>query len=474
DLNGEIYLATFDGTNASVTRQVTRTAISTANNRAGVNILALGQRMSRDGTLLAFESFADLSGDSSIKTTTTVFIYNVGANSFTQIGPRANATSAVRAPTFTDYDVAGHPATIIFSSFLNFTAAGAAPTTAADGLNPSGNPQIFAAPVTGTITFTRLTNTPSPAFPQFGPPGLQAFASNTRRRTAFSLSRTELGGGNSDNLNEAFYLWSPPATNSSTALSFFTGASARPVTGANPTAPAVAGLAPGMIGLARSTAALAPSAQDACPQNSSATCASEVRRRPSLPVELNGVSLSIGGAAAGLYSVTPGQINFVVPVGLAPTTGTATYPVVINNNGVALRGTIQILAAQPDIFTTTMGAGGRAAVFRVNAQGQEFGEPFNLPATLRIVLTGVRGVLKANITVRIGTTDLTGAAILTDAVPRGANQIPGFYQIDVQVPASLAPAGNLPVDVPIIVTVNTGGVTTSSRPAGTAPLIAIN
>ncbi len=100
----------------------------------------------------------------------------------------------------------------------------------------------------------------------------------------------------------------------------------------------------------------------------------------------------------------------------------------------------------------------------------ETAEPFTVPAVLRIILTGVRGVTKAQITVRIGTTDLTGAAILTDAVPRGSNQIPGFYQIDVQAPASLAGAG----DVPVVVTVTKDSVTTSSRAADTAPRIQIN
>jgi uncharacterized protein (TIGR03437 family) len=180
---------------------------------------------------------------------------------------------------------------------------------------------------------------------------------------------------------------------------------------------------------------------------------------------LNGVTLAINGGAAPLYFVSPGQINFVVPVGLAPTTGTTTYPVVINNNGVVIRGTITIIASQPDIFTTTNDAGGRAAVFSVTSTSTEMAEPFTVPATLRIVLTGVRGVTKSQITVRIGTTDLTGAAILTDALPRGTNQMPGFYQIDVAAPASLAGAG----DVPVIVTVS--GV--SSRPADTAPRIRI-
>ncbi|HEX8137142.1 MAG TPA: hypothetical protein VF544_06090 [Pyrinomonadaceae bacterium] len=462
DGNAEVYLATFDGTTATVTRQVTRTAVSATNGQVGVNIMTLGQHLSRDGNLLAFESYAALSGDSAVQTTTTVFIYNVAANSFTQVGPRANNTSAPRFPTFTDYDAAGTPTTIIFSSFLNFTASGAAPTTATDGLNPNGRPQIFSAPVAAPTTFTRLTNTPAFTAPTDVPPALQAFASNSRQRLSFSLQRTELGGGNSDGSTEAYYLLTQTTTESGGTLSFFTGASNRPVTGPSPapTAPAVAGLAPGMLGIVRSATALAPSFVEAC---AGLACASETKRVPALPTELNGVSLSINGGAAGLYSVAAGQINFVVPVGLVAQTGTNTYPVVINNNGVVTRGTLQILGAQPDIFTTTMDAGGRAAVTTTDG----LAEPFTAPVVLRIMLTGVRGLTKAQLTVRIGSTDLTGAAIITDAVPV-ANATPGFYQVDVQVPASLAGAG----DVPVIVTATTNS--TTSRPADTAPRIRIN
>lgn len=465
DGNAEIYLGTTDATAAAVTRQVTNTAISTANGSVGVNILSIGRRLSRDGNLLAFESYADLAGSGAIQTTTTVFMYNVAANTFTQVGPRAANSSAIRLPGFTDYNAAGQPSTIVFSSVLNFTSTGALPTTATDGLNPNGRPQIFSAPVAAPTTFTRLTNTPEFAFAVLGPPAIQAHTSDTRQRMSFSLGRTETGGGNSDNTTEAFYLFAPTTTESGGTLSFFTGASNRPVTGPSPTAPAVAGLAPGMLGIVRSATALAPSAKDACPAGSGADCASESLRRPSLPVELNGVSVSIGGSSAPLRSVSPGQINFIVPVGLVPNTGTNTYPFVVNNNGVVTRGTIQIVAVQPDIFTTSNDAGGRAAV--LTADG--LAEPFTVPTTLRITLTGVRGVVKSEITVRIGTTDLTGAAILTDAVQVG-NQMPGFYQIDVAAPASLAGAG----DVPVIVTVTRSSVTTSSRDATTAPRIQIN
>jgi uncharacterized protein (TIGR03437 family) len=475
DGNAEVYLGSFDATTsaATVTRQVTRTTAPFVG--VGVNFLSPGRRISRDGNLIALESLADLSGNSAVQSNTTVFVYNVSTSAFTQVGPRAVNSSAFRFPTFTDYNASLQPATIIFATGLNFNADGTAPTTATGGLNPGGGTQIFSAPIATPNTFTRLTNTPAPA--NFPGPAIQPFPSNTRERIAFSIAFAELGGLNSDGFPEAFYLLSRQGTDAAGAtVSFFTGASERPVITPSPTPPAVQGLAPGMLGIVRSATALAPS-------NQLADSASEAANRPSLPIELNGVSVSINGAAAGLYFVSPGQINFVVPPGLAATSGTNTYPVVINNNGTTIRATIQILPAQPDIFTMTNAFGtNRASVLNVtNPLSAGSPEPFTVtttyvngagatvtaPTILRFFLTGVRRVTdKAQITVRIGTTDLTGTAIIMVS----PTDLPGQEQIDVTLPATLAGAG----DVPVIITVVKDSVTTSSRPADTAPRIRIN
>lgn len=334
-------------------------------------------------------------------------------------------------------------------------------------MNPDQRALIFATPIASPNTFTRLTNTAvSSNAPVVGTAVLQPLVSNTLRRITFSVTRTELGGGNADNSPEAFYLLVPPATSdtpaSANAISYVTGASRRDVVATNPTAPAVSSLAPGMFAVARSSLSLAPSERNA-------DSASEQRRFP-LPVELNGVSVSINGAAAGLRFVSASEISFVVPVGLAATTGTNTYPVVINNNGAVIRSQIQLTSAQPDIFTLGDGTGNRASVMNqmmmpepftvtiVNAAGE------TVPTVLSILLTGVRGVLASQVTVRIGTTDITGAAI--EFV--GPTGTPGTDQINVQLPALLAAAG----DVPIIVTIT--GQTLSSRPEETAPRIRIN
>ena len=77
-----------------------------------------------------------------------------------------------------------------------------------------------AIPVTGS-TFARLAG---------GFAGLRPLTSDTRKRLAFSLASTELGGGNADGSMEVYYLLIPPAlTQSSAQLNFFAGASNFPV-----------------------------------------------------------------------------------------------------------------------------------------------------------------------------------------------------------------------------------------------------
>jgi uncharacterized protein (TIGR03437 family) len=509
DGDSEIFIATCDGATVTSMKQATRTKRKVTADT--VNFLNPGRRMTRDGSLVAFESVAvNPKGDDSATNdpNKAIFIYNVAADTFTQVGPRAvggTGTDAepedvLRFPTF-----AGNDNTrVVFTSDLNLKSDGTrVPQADATGLNPSRIKQIFSAtiPASGatTTTVARLTNLTGT---DPGNATMQAFVSNTQERISFSLANFEFGTGNPDLANEVFYLITPPAPSSadtsaaSSALQFLTGATRIPVLTptASPTpspAPLATGLAIGEIGIVQTTtgspATLAPSSKSACP---SAGCdaASESQHRPTLPVELNGVSLSVNGAAAGLYFVSPGEIQFVVPPALAALTGTTTYPVTINiRNGATVRTvrtTLQVIAAQPDIFSTTGDAGGRAAVTNVTnpllATGTS--EPFTVtttftdatgqsvtaPTKLRVVLTGVRGVARAAITVRLTKSDNTTVDLTGDAIPTDpqATDMPGIFTVDFVLPASLAGAGD------VSLTVIAGG--TSSRPAATAPRFHIN
>jgi uncharacterized protein (TIGR03437 family) len=193
-----------------------------------------------------------------------------------------------------------------------------------------------------------------------------------------------------------------------------------------------------------------------------------------LPVELKGVSVSINGAAAGLYSVSSTEIKFVVPVGLVPNTGTASYPLVINiqdnpTTNRVIRGAIVIVAAQPDIETTSNGPNGRALICNITAMAFPCQmEPFNVtspdasgspvPTKLEVHVTGVRGA--SGINVIIGTTSITASQNITA-------DLPGFDQVIIFLPATVDRGDNLPVVV-------TAGTATSRPTSAVPPLTKIN
>jgi uncharacterized protein (TIGR03437 family) len=443
--------------------------------------------------LIAFESRATDPKSNAVATAATLgtFVYTIATDTFNEVGTRTPITDIGRFPTFTDYNASLAPSSLVFASFLNFRPDGTFPTSqaqAAEGINTDNSPDIFLTqvPVSSSNTFIRLTN-----MPIFNAGGTRPIASETRKRITFTVGFEELGGGNADGSQEVFYLLTPTITAQSAAvLSFFTGASNMPVTAAtpapsplpsptptpspNPGAPF--GLAPGELSIVRSTVALAPA-------DAAAGGASETTRSPALPIELNGVSLSVNGAAAGLYFVgnASKQINFVMPIGLSGGVQTVVVNVLDSgaNTDTLFRGLVQVIVAQPDIFTTTNDAGGRAIALNVTNPNTRTPEPFTVtstdasgatvPTIIELSVTGVRLAAPADITVTVGTTPITGTSILA---VRPNPEMPGFDIINFTLPSSLAGAGDVPIQVQFSrAAIST---TTVSRPAATAPHITIN
>jgi hypothetical protein len=500
DGNPEIYVADFTGTGLDNVRQITKTKADTgANSGVTVNLLSPGRRLSRDGAFVAYESRAeDPTANSATNTAfLAVFVSKTSDSTFKLVGQRALVSpgDVIHFPTFTDYDGSLAPHTLVFASALNFKPDGTFPAADQDstGLNsvPTGSArpnQIFSTqvPVTSSNTFRRLTKNPIIGFVV----GIRPIPSAALKRMTFDLSAVELGGGNSDNSPELFYLLTPPVTTDSmAALSFFTGASNRgPFASASPTASPTptptpspgepAGLAPGELSIVRSTVPLATSDQ-------TAVGGLETARTPILPVELNGVSVSVNGAAAGLYFVgnTPAEgISFVMPVGLSSGVATVVVNDQRNNNGTAFRGFVQIVPAQPDIFTSTNDAGGIAMVCNVTNTASsgsgcitgpfqvtsDDGTGTQVPTKLEIWLTGVRFAAAAETKVSFvngtTTTDIT-----PNSVRPNTNKF-GFDLVNITLPAALA--GAAPINYKLIVTVTKNG-TFTSRPEATAPQVTI-
>ncbi len=484
--NAEIFVANVNsatGAIANAPRQITRTKAST--NSLIVNILSPGRRLSRDGNLLAFESTANdpsaNNGDNQVSAAT--FVYNIAARTFAQYGPRAAlANDVISFPIFTDYRAADGtactsansavcttPTTLVFSSRLSFTASGDAPPSSTDSssLNPNSATQLFSVPLSQpnatpnpSNRFTRLINNPTTNTAIF----LQSLTGDSSQRIAFSAAATELGGGNTDGSAEVFYLIARNGTDvtSSATVNFFTALTTQQVT-AGAAAPAVSGLAPGELGIITIQPTMA------MPLTRDQTTA------PSF--EKNGISVAVNNVAATIYFVNANQINFVVPVGLSTTASNSPASVVIfnSNNNTVIRATLAIVAAQPDIGVIA-GTNNRATIFNVTGGMMMTGEPFsvttnvttsqgtttNMPTVLGIMLTGVRNVQASQVTVTIGSTSITGAAIqaVSPVTPLG------FDQINVQIPASLAGLK----DQPVVVSISIGGVTYTSR-TNTPPLI---
>ena len=165
-----------------------------------------------------------------------------------------------------------------------------------------------------------------------------------------------------------------------------------------------------------------------------------------------GVTVTDGAGnarAAGLYLISPTQINLVIPTGTVP--GTA----LVNVTGsTAIPIQVTIGAVAPGLFSADATGKGLAAaqIVRVHSDGSQTLEAVSSAPiafagdTLYLVLygTGVRSRSSlANVAARVGNLSLTPAY----AGPQG--QFPGLDQIDVALPASLQGAGRVNVSLTV-------------------------
>jgi uncharacterized protein (TIGR03437 family) len=173
------------------------------------------------------------------------------------------------------------------------------------------------------------------------------------------------------------------------------------------------------------------------------------------PATLGGVSLTVTDAAgralpASLVYVSPNQINFVLPDGLAE--GSA-HVVLQSAAGTRDLGSAEVRNAAPGLFSLNGSGSGEGAVVALDGEGHQVGLPVDVsqgPVYLSLYGTGIRGTGLGNVQVLIG----DGSVPAMYAGPQGT--LPGLDQVNVSLPASLAGAGD--VDVRVLV----GGVSSNS------------
>jgi uncharacterized protein (TIGR03437 family) len=199
-----------------------------------------------------------------------------------------------------------------------------------------------------------------------------------------------------------------------------------------------------------------------------------------LPTTLGDIQVLINGTPAPLYYVSSGQVNLVIPMN-NPTSGTADVQVVrASQSAVLAAGSIPLDAVSPGLFTSN--GGGQGQVAAINEDGT-INSPTNpVPRGKVIVLYGTGAGFITN-----GPADgvPVSGATNTDNHPRIiigtdyaddfiqysglAPGFPGMWQINVQIPSTVAPN----IVTPVAVTLNSVPSTQGSGGATLRTTIAV-
>ncbi|MGH9838554.1 MAG: Ig-like domain-containing protein [Blastocatellia bacterium] len=196
-----------------------------------------------------------------------------------------------------------------------------------------------------------------------------------------------------------------------------------------------------------------------------------------LPTQLAGTTVEVNGRQAGLFFVSNGQVNLVVPAATEP--GVANV-VVRSGDGTVSNGTVQVAQVSPSVFSANANGRGvpAAALLRVKPNGQQSFEmvsqfdqaagrhitkPIDLgPEGERVFmilfLTGIRRAQDANgdgnfnESVRV----LIGADPVTPLFAGPQSDFVGLDQVNIELPRTLIGRGIVNLSV------NATGFTTSN------------
>ncbi len=156
-----------------------------------------------------------------------------------------------------------------------------------------------------------------------------------------------------------------------------------------------------------------------------------------LPTTLGGCSMTVNGAPAMMQYVSPGQINFIMPVGV----GAGQATVNVYNGTQMMTGSVMTGAAGPGMFAANgMGMGEGAMLNGTSWQMGPFSTTTNTqPTYVAMYVTGLD--LSSTPTVTIG-------GVPVDVMWFGnAPGYAGLQQINIALPAGMAGVGRAPVMV---------------------------
>jgi uncharacterized protein (TIGR03437 family) len=395
DLNGEIFVFHVGDPLNQVTQVTNTTSQAAVPEDGAVNVLSrFSKHFSDDGSLLVFESAGGTSPAKTGERIRDVFLYNLKTQGFTQI-----TAQDVGKRDLSDYNyfpsLNGAGTFVAFSSKLNLPVI----NDSAGNFNNSRELYRYdlAAKQFFLVTQTELSQeTNDQRLVLFAP-----FISDDGASIGFS-NNGNLLAARFNSTAEVFQARLRPALREAN----------QPATLANAASFATEVIARGSLVTAFGSAVASTQAASGEVDN--------------YPFELAGVSVTVGDSLSGIagrvISVAPGQVNFVMPTGLAADDEVA---FIINNNGVLARGTINIRDAAPGLFSlngTSTGAA-QARCRQLSEDGQETIEA-PLPCTLgfagalnQLVLYGTGWRYQPDLSVRFRFTLANGEEDEVELVP---------------------------------------------------------
>jgi uncharacterized protein (TIGR03437 family) len=171
---------------------------------------------------------------------------------------------------------------------------------------------------------------------------------------------------------------------------------------------------------------------------------------------LGGVSVSFDGIAAPMLYAAAGQINAVVPFGVA---SSRTVVRVAASGGRTFTVSLPVSAAAPAVFTTTASGSGQGAILNSDLSVNSAAHPAARGTTIAIYATGM-GTLDPEVAdgtvIAGGSLPMSHAAVSVTIGGQAATVtyqgaapglVAGVMQINAQVPAGVAPGAAVPVMV---------------------------
>jgi len=175
------------------------------------------------------------------------------------------------------------------------------------------------------------------------------------------------------------------------------------------------------------------------------------------PTLLGGVTVSINGTLAPIYFVSAGQINCIVPYGVANPSGAQTATITVTSGGiVASPVTVALAATSPGVFTVDNSGTGDGAITHADGTLVNGASPAKKGETVVMYMSGL-GTLTTPVSDGAGATAADNAVtqlsvyvagIASPSVTyQGLTVEAGLYQINFVVPPNLTISGELPVAI---------------------------